>query len=188
MNVHRENSWHLPSQTKISLCPHPSSRPSPGEMTSHTVMSSVKIFSDQCPNQSPIACELGFTCCMLWQAIDRDTIDFSLFVRQAGGGVGREGGRAGRVGSSAGGGGEKEGRMREEGQSRPRPWKHRDLSQQKMTTSVFTFSQVLMAPWPLNYPKQEAQQPNCATNPTKQNPLTMWKQGTKLLGSCVIRS
>lgn len=56
---------------------------------------------------------------MLWQAIDRETIDF-LFVRQVGGGVGRES-RAGRVESSAGGGGEKVGWLREEGQSRPRP-------------------------------------------------------------------
>lgn len=58
------------------------SSPLPNAMTSHAVMSFLKIFLDRCPNQSAIACELWFPCCCLacqWK--DRGTIDF-LFLWQ----------------------------------------------------------------------------------------------------------
>lgn len=44
-----------------------------------------KDFSDQCPNQSTLACELWFTCCcLLWQELDRETIDFPFLWRAGG--------------------------------------------------------------------------------------------------------
>lgn len=85
-----ECSWHLLSDTQINKrlrSSFPSFHlplPSPDAMTSHAVMSFLKIFSNRCPNQSAIARELWFTCCCLpCHSIDRETIDF-LFLRRTG--------------------------------------------------------------------------------------------------------
>lgn len=49
-------------------------------MTSHAVMSFIKIFPDRCPGKSATAREQWFTgCCLRWQLRDRETIDF-LFL------------------------------------------------------------------------------------------------------------
>lgn len=74
--------WRLTRQPQINLS---LVFPSPARlwnqtMTSHAVMSFIKIFPDRCSGKSAIARVQWFTgCCLHWQLRDRETIDF-LFL------------------------------------------------------------------------------------------------------------